>query len=876
MRYLAAFFAFVLFGATPIQALTAPVDYGSDVKPILERRCYACHGAFKQEAGLRLDTGAAIRQGAESGPVVMAGNPDESVLLARISAADEAERMPPEGEPLAADEIGKLRAWIEQGAQSPADEQPQADPRGHWSFQPIVRPPLPTMAAGESGNPIDAFLGAAHAKMGLEPAPPAEKRVQARRVYLDLVGVPPTPDELHAFLADESPTAYEALVDRLLASPRHAERWARHWMDVWRYSDWYGRRGEGEIRYSQRHIWRWRDWIIESLAADKGYDQMVTEMLAADEAAPADVGAARATGFLGRNWYKFDRDAWLFETVEQTSVAFLGVTMRCCRCHDHKFDPITQHEYYQLRAFFEPHDFRIDPAPHGDESKSSGESSAGLARAFDKQLDAATWFYRRGDPRQADKETPLGPATPAVLGAASLEIQPVSLPLEAYYPAMRPDALAAAQAAAEKLLREASGDEARLRSAEASRAALLARIEAERARIAGAANATEAALAAGRAERAAAIAIAEEGLAAAEKARAALDAAAAEPAIAEADKKIADAKQALETARAAATALDASPQSPEAAKYAPLGEIYPSTSSGRRLALARWITSRDNPRASRVAVNQIWLRHFGEPLVPTVANFGLAGKPPALPELLDWLASELQDSGWSMKHLHRLIVTSNAYRRSSGPTRERGSADVDPENHYCWRMNSRRLEAEVIRDSVLAISNGLDTTIGGPELDESLGQASRRRSLYFRVTPDNKMEMLELFDLANPNECYRRGESVTPQQALAMSNSALVQSESRVIACLACADAGSSSPQPEAFIAAAFERVLGRLPTDEERALCTQFLHDQPQPTGDGAADAFPPSPQPASVPPSADAVQRAREDLVHVLLNHHEFLTAP
>jgi hypothetical protein len=277
-----------------------------------------------------------------------------------------------------------------------------------------------------------------------------------------------------------------------------------------------------------------------------------------------------------------------------------------------------------------------------------------------------------------------------------------------------------------------------------------------------------------------------------------------------------------------------------------------------------------------VAVNHIWLRHFGEPLVPTVANFGLGGKKPVLPELLDWLACELMDNGWSMKHLHRLIVASNAYRRTSdagNSEAHKTNVALDRDNRYYWRMNSRRMEAETIRDSVLAVSAGLDTTIGGPELEESLGQTSRRRSLYFRVTPDNKMEMLELFDLANPNECYRRGESVTPQQALTMTNSALAQNEARMIASLL---AGSANPAPDEFIAAAYERVLSRAPTDEERSLCRQFLLDAAAPVAVAGPSltAFPAAPQPATVAPAADASQRAREELVQVLLNHHEFLT--
>ena len=228
-------------------------------------------------------------------------------------------------------------------------------------------------------------------------------------MYLDLIGIPPTPDELHAFLKDTSPDAYEKVVDRLLASPMYGERWGRHWMDVWRYSDPFGN-GE-EYRYSQRHVWRWRDWIIESLNADKGYDRMILEMLAGDEVAPGDRDTLRATGYLARNWYKFNRTAWIQDTVEYTAAGFLGITLRCARCHDHKYDPISQADYYRFRAVFEPHDVRIDPVPGQPDVNKDG-----VARAFDKTPDAPTYLFVRGDERTPDKSRPLTPGVPGVFG----------------------------------------------------------------------------------------------------------------------------------------------------------------------------------------------------------------------------------------------------------------------------------------------------------------------------------------------------------------------------------------------------------------------------------------------------------------------------
>jgi hypothetical protein len=258
------------------------IDYASQIKPLLAARCYACHGALKQEGGLRLDTGEAIRRGGDSGAAAVVSTPGDSPLLVRVSATDIAERMPPEaeGEPLKAVEIDLLKRWVESGAPSPADEKPEADPREHWAFETVQRPPVPAPRNGPwLNNAVDAFIATEHDRHELSPLPAAKETLLLRRVYLDLIGLPPTRDELQAFAADDAPDAYERVVDQLLARPQYGERWGRHFMDIWRYSDWWGL--GAEVRNSQKHIWHWRDWIVESLNADKSYDQMVLEMLAA-------------------------------------------------------------------------------------------------------------------------------------------------------------------------------------------------------------------------------------------------------------------------------------------------------------------------------------------------------------------------------------------------------------------------------------------------------------------------------------------------------------------------------------------------------------------------------------------------------------------
>ncbi|HEX7376166.1 MAG TPA: DUF1553 domain-containing protein, partial [Pirellulales bacterium] len=423
--------------------------------------------------------------------------------------------------------------------------------------------------------------------------------------------------------------------------------------------------------------------------------------------------------------------------------------------------------------------------------------------------------------------------------------------------------------------------EKKIATAEAELASIQARAAAETLRYAGETRmpqvaAKPAMLAASRAERAVAMAKSAEAVLLAEQHLARLNreqldlkrAATAPPAaLTEAESKLTTATKSLDDAQRAVEAADGT--------YAPLGEQFPTSSSGRRLALARWIANRQNPRTARVAVNHIWLRHFGRALAPTVADFGLNGQPPSHPELLDWLACELMDHGWRMKEIHRLIVLSAAYRRSSsGGAAAAANNAIDRENVYLWRMNSRRMEAEVMRDSVLATAGALDARLGGPEIAEAEGLTVPRRSLYFRATPNEKMKLLELFDAADPNACYRRRESVVPQQALALMNSSLAQDHSRALAERLANEVGAGDePTNLAFILAAFETVLSRPPTEQETRSCQHFLQEnsarlqQPNLTAMPAGGA-------AKRQAAADPRQRARENLLLVLYSHSDFVT--
>jgi hypothetical protein len=752
-----------------------------------------------------------------------------------------------------------------------------------WNpFQPVVRPEVPS-GSDWVGNPIDSFVAAEHRRLGLKPRPPATNEALLRRVYLDLVGLPPTREELRAFLSDPSPDAYERVVDCLLASPQYGERWGRHWMDIWRYSDWAG--WGQQVRDSQPHIWRWRDWIIESLNSDKGYDQMVLEMLAADEHSPGNRDALRATGFLVRNYKRLSREQWLTDTVDHTARAFLGITLKCAQCHDHKYDLLSHEEYYQFRAIFEPYQVRIDPLK-GELDPEKG----GLARVYDAALDAPTYLYLNGDERKPDKERRMAPAAPAFIGGGELKAEAVALPLESYYPAIAPfaieEALAKARSnveSAKAAVAKADGELARaeLAAAEAELRSLEARIAAEQAKHVSPTKPDDEqkmlAQTAGKAERQATLAKAEKNLLAVEnqlkEARGASNQ----------DEKVKKAVADLETktgeARKARDEAVASLEK-DTDKYSPLGPVYPTSTTGRRLALARWIANTRNPLTARVAVNHIWARHFGRALVPTTDEFGQNRGEPSHPALVDWLAAELMQptfeprysKAWSMKHLHRLIVTSNTFRTAS--THDSANAAIDPDNHYLWRTTPRRVEAEVIRDSVLYVAGALDQTLGGPELDQNQGLTSPRRSLYFRSAPEKQMLFLQLFDMAAPGECYERRESVVPQQALALANSELTVREARRLARRLPV---GRPPDPAAYVRSAFEQVLSRPPTSDEEQACTEFLAQRGTLYEQNAGDYGPTTADAADLSkPAAEAGTRARENLVHVLLNHHDFVSIP
>lgn len=866
-------------------------DYEAVLKPLLRERCVSCHGALQQKAGLRLDTVAGMLRGGKHGPALVTGKAEQSAMVQRVSSTDADERMPPEheGQPFNEAQVALLKQWITDGAQAPAGETPEADPRDHWAFRPRQRPSVPAVKqADRVRNPIDAFLARGLEAAGLAPRPEAPHRLLIRRLYLDLIGLPPSEAEQNQALADTSVDGYERTVDRLLEDPRHGERWARHWMDLWRYSDPWGL-GD-QHRNSAQHLWHWRDWIIESLNGDLPYDEMIRLMLAADESHPEDMQRLRATGFLARNYFLFNRNQWLDETVEHVSKGFLGLTLNCAKCHDHKYDPLPQTDYYALRACFEPYQVQMDLLP--------GEPNLvrnALPRVYDRDPETPTYRFVRGQETQPDRSRVIAPGVPALLGLPMPDIRPVPLPPSAWQPERRPWVLETHVRAARQALETVRAEVARASGgptavpkapgastptandtpaltlaaakvalAEAQYESVIRRAEAHRASWnASATEADKARRAAVKAERLEKLVRHRRTLAETEQKFATSDP----------GKKDAVGKElATQRERLAALEQEAAQEPSPSDPFTPLsGATWVATrfldstkddpaipaphhSTGRRTALAQWITDPRNPLTARVAVNHLWNRHFGVALAPALFDLGRKGGTPEHTDLIDWLASELVEHHWSLKHLHRLIVTSAAYRMDSSLAGAGPELARDPDNRHWWRRTPIRLESQVIRDAVLAHAGRLDGQRGGPSVMPAEQESSRRRSLYFQHSNNDRNLFLTTFDEALVKECYRRETSIVPQQALALLNGRLVGDGAPDIA--RRLEASAPDPRDDAFVRHAFEQLLGFEPSPEEHRTATAALQAW------RAAD------------PGPDAGSRVRTRLVWSLINHGDFVT--
>lgn len=814
-------------------AIAAPVEYLRDVKPILAEHCHRCHGASQQKSGLRLDTAALALKGGETGPAYKPGKSAASLLIQVIEGTHaEIAKMPYKRPPLSSAQVQTLARWIDEGASAPANESSEA--KQHWAFLAPVRAPLPVVKQTSwPRNSIDQFILARLEQEKIKPSPEADRVTLIRRASLDLTGLPPTPAEADSFLKDKQADAYERLVDRLLASPHYGERWARHWLDVARYAD-----SNGYSVDAPREIWKYRDWVIDALNRDLPYDQFVIEQLAGDLLPDATTEQKTATGFHRNTQINqeggIDAEQFRIESVldrvNTTATAFLGLTVACAQCHDHKFDPISQREYYQLFAFFNNQDEPNLEVPTPEES-----AKREAHRARTKQLEEELKQYTDAiTPKQSAWEVERTQAQRSKLKdevQSALRLSPE-------------DRNEAQKKAAFVAFRDQDAGYQELRQ--------------------------------------------------------------------KWDKLKKDEPRITTT-----MVLQERPQPRESyffikgdftRKGEPVtpGVLHalqplPPTDKPNRFDLARWIAAPQNPLTARVMVNRVWQQYFGRGLVETENDFGTQGSPPSHPGLLDWLANEfmqpIADSNsrithhasrpWSLKAMHRLIVTSATYRQSSHVRPE--LATVDPNNKLLARQSRLRLDAEIVRDVSLSASGLLNPKIGGPSVFPpqpdgvmTLGQSKRewlaspgeeryRRGLYtffWRATPH---PALMVFDSADGfSACTRRPRSNTPLQALTLLNEQAFVEFAQALAARVLQVQGASDRER---MEQAFRFCLARKPAPPERQRLLDLLNREItgfQKSPDEAAAVV--SRKPDSKP---DVVQLAAWTTVsRVLLNLDETIT--
>ena len=812
------FAALSFFATASLQrfaASSAQVSFDRDIRPIFAEHCLKCHSEKKQSGGLRLDAKAfALR----AGSVIVPGNAAASRLFQRISAANDDERMPPTGERLSEQQIALLKTWIDAGAIWPERDSGTEGQRDganerlqHWAWQPIKKPIVPTIQNPKPKiqNPIDAFILTKLAQAGLTMSPEADRRTLIRRLYFDLIGLPPTPERVQQFVNDRDPRSYEKLVDELLASPRYGERWARHWLDVVHYGDTHGY----DKDKPRPNAWPYRDYVIRALNEDKPYARFVEEQLAGDVLYPGTRDGYQAMGFIAAGPWDFIGHAELPETkidgkiarhldrddmVANTIGTFTSVTVHCAQCHNHKFDPITQEDYYSLQSVFSALD-------RADKKYFPGnpEMTARFAQLDGRQRDLAE--RKRVMERDAAKE--------------------------AGEPVAKLDAQIAEVAKKPNSANEVT--ELRKRRSQLVDAAMKPEMRSER----DAYNAELAQLK----EKLTGFPTPETVFAGTvfygtgTFTGTGANGGKPRPVYLLARGQVTTPGR--EVVPGALSMLSFQPARFALPKDAPEGE--------RRTALAHWITDPNNPLTWRSIVNRVWQYHFGAGLVTTPNDFGRNGAKPSHPELLDWLAAEFRDNGGSLKRLHKLIVTSTTYRQSSNPpppnpkSNIKNPASLDSGNSLLWRQNRRKLEAEAVRDSVLAVTGKLDLTMGGPGWQDFVIERPEhsphyeygladpddgktwRRSIYRFIVRSQTQPWMTALDCADPSmRVDKRNESLSPLQALALLNNGFMVSQSRHFAeRLQKEKPNDLSGQIERAIWLAF----GRAPNATEQAKFIQF-----------------------------------------------------
>lgn len=810
-----------------------PLTFEEHVRPILKANCFHCHGEEdEKEGGLDLRLVRLIAKGGDSGAGIIAGDAAKSLLVTRMMAGE----MPPEGKgkPIDDKDLAIIRSWIEQGAKT-ARPEPEAlaavseDEKAFWSFQALKKQALPSLGkpASLNQNPIDVFLLAELQKHNLSLSPAADRRTLLRRAVFDLHGLPPTPEEIDAFLADDAPDAFERLVDRLLASPRYGERWGRHWLDVAGYAD---SDGYTEKDPERKYAYKYRDYVIRALNADKPWDEFLVEQLAGDELltpplkdlSPEQADRLAATGFLrmapdgtadGSVDQAAARNDVMAETIKIVSSSLLGLTVGCAQCHNHRYDPIPQADYYRFRAIFEPaYDVKNWRKPAERLVSLWSEETRQEAAAVDAEV------KKLADERQAEIDKIVNDIFTAEVAklpeeqremakvareTADKDRTPEQKQLLKDHPSLNVSRGSAYLYDRKKMDILTKGFDERQKAIQAKRPA-------------------------------------EDFV----------------PCLTEVPGKV---SQTFVFYRGDVNQPRQEVQPGELSVLSRTEGAMPMDdpavpTSGRRLAYARWLTSGDQPLVPRVLVNRIWMLHFGRGIVATPADFGVLGAKPSHPELLDWLATRFIGDGWELKRFQRLLMSSAAYRQQSRRTDELDR--VDPDNRLLGRMNIRRLEAEAVRDSMLAANEQLNLKmLGSPvpvTVDEvgqtivgldnrdsagrpvskraSLGGEEFRRSVYVQVRRSLPLSMLETFDapLLNPN-CEVRNRSTVAPQSLLLMNSDFVLSQSRVLAQKALAECGGSRAQQVRMV---FRLAVAQEPSDGELEGAVAFVAAQERELG--------------------------------------------
>jgi mono/diheme cytochrome c family protein len=821
------------------------LTYEEHIRPIFRQHCFDCHGAEeKKEGELDLRLVRFMAHGGESGPAIVAGKPDESLLIQRIRAGE----MPPGETRVSAEEIAVLERWIALGTKTARPEPESIGPglgitqeeRAFWSFQPIQRPEVPQHdELSRVRTPIDALLVSAMEPHGLKLSPDADKHTLLLRAYFDLIGLPPTEEETTEFMADDSPDAWNRLIERLLKSPHYGERWGRHWLDVAGYADSEGATADAERPWA----WRYRDYVIQSLNADMPFDQFIGEQLAGDELAGPKNGdwtdeqirLLVATGFLrtaadgtgaGNNDDE-GRNKVMTDTITIVSTSLLGLSVACAQCHDHRYDPIPQTDYYSLRAMFEPAlDWKSWKTPAqrqvslytaADHAKAAEieEEAKKVTEVYNEKRDA---FMAEALTKELSKyDEPLRTELRHAYETSADKRTPEQVALLKKYPSVNISHGTLYQ------YNQAAADE--LKKINEQIVAIRAKKPAH------------------------------------EYVRALVEPAGHLP-----PTKLfhrGDYRQPKFDVRPASLTVAAADN--ERPVFDTDNPDLPS--SGRRLAFAKWLTNGRHPLVARTIVNRVWLHHFGRGIVDTPADFGRLGNRPTHPELLDWLAAEFMESGWSLSHLHKLIMTSTAYMQTAKRSDEFGQ--IDPDNNYYWRKSLTRLEAEILRDRMLAASGQLDRTQFGkplPVKDDDAGQvvvddSHKRRGIYIQQRRSRPVALMKAFDApVMVTNCDRRQSSTVATQALMLMNGEFVLKQATHLAMLA---AGEGNSTPEQRVEKAWQLALCRPPADAEREVAVEFLKTQLETI----------KAEQTQLPENVTPEQLATANLCQALLTSNEFL---